>query len=373
MNTHPLSLLRHNIKCLITTRINSTAVQMKDRLYRMKNVAGICFLWTMFTATAFGQSAAGVILFPATPDPATDKCLIRVYMPGADDKAELRILDKADNQVETISIAGNGGIQSGVVNLSALPMGTYTCQLYYKGEIVKSILFKHGVADNTPAKFDSSSIFRRLAQIELRLKDLEFNEEIRRVDYNRLDSITNRRIDGIKPAGGAVSSGAVVDNDSLQKKLRELNRDVARIRLKLESFEHVMEQLDILKLSKKTFENPMKKGATYNLTRIYFNSGNYDFLPKSRAELDDLVSVLNEFPLLAIHIMGHTDNVGKYEANMELSRQRAKMVYNYLISKGIAANRLSYEGFGPDKPFVENVTEEDKAINRRVEFVILKE
>ena len=358
------SIMSHK-KCAIVQNGNNVGVKI---------IAAIAFCVFMCGGIK-AQSTQNLLMFSATPNPADDKCLVRVYLPVADENAELRLLNKKDSLVQTVPIKGGVGIQSGVLNLSILPIGTYTCQLYYQGKISQSNLIYHAVNDGgkVGSKWDSNSIYKRLAEMELRIKDLAFNQEIRKEDHLRLDSITNRRIDAIKP-GAAVSNVApAVDNDSLQRKFRELNRDVARLRLKIESFEYVMQQLDVLKLSKKKFENPMKKGSTYNLTRIYFNSGNYDFLPKSRQELDDLVSVLTEFPMLAINIMGHTDNVGNYEANMELSRQRAKMVYNYLIGKGVAASRLSYEGFGPNKPFVENVTEEDKAVNRRVEFVILKE
>ena len=134
-----------------------------------------------------------------------------------------------------------------------------------------------------------------------------------------------------------------------------------------------MRELAILKVRNKLSENPMKKGNKYTLTRIYFESNNSDFLEKSKLELDDLVGVLNEFPSIVIQIKGHTDNVGNYGANISLSKERAKNVYAYLVSKGIDANRLSYDGYGSNQPFTENITEEDRAINRRVEFVIMKE
>ena len=366
-------LLNSNFDKGIMNHKPCAIVQNRKRAV-LRLFTSVGFLVFMGIVMLSAQNPQGLLMFSATPNPADDKCLVRVYLPVEDKNAEFRIIDKGDSLVQVIPIAGGVGIQSGVINLSVLPIGTYTCQLYYQGRISQSNLIYHSVNSGakTVNKWDSNSIYKRLADMELRIKDLAFNQEIRREDHLRLDSITNRRIDAIKP-GGAVANVAPVDNDSLQRRLRDLNRDVARLRLKIESFEYVMQQLDVLKLSKKKFENPMKKGSTYNLTRIYFNSGNYDFLPKSKQELDDLVSVLTEFPLLAINIMGHTDNVGNYEANMELSRQRAKMVYNYLIGKGVAASRLSYEGFGPNKPFVENITEDDKAVNRRVEFVILKE
>ena len=77
-------------------------------------------------------------------------------------------------------------------------------------------------------------------------------------------------------------------------------------------------------------------------------------------------------PKLRIEISGHTDNQGNAAANVILSRNRAKSVYDFLIRTGIEANRLSYEGYGQAKPIASNETEEGRQLNRRTEFIILE-
>jgi outer membrane protein OmpA-like peptidoglycan-associated protein len=72
---------------------------------------------------------------------------------------------------------------------------------------------------------------------------------------------------------------------------------------------------------------------------------------------------------VAIH--GHTDNVGDPYENLELSTNRAKAVFNYLIIQDIDPTRLKFKGFGASKPIASNQTVEGKAKNRRTEFVIL--
>ena len=337
----------------------------------VKAVAFFFLLIGICADTLNGQNVQGAVMYAATPNPTLDKCLVRLYLPRVDEKAEVRILNSKDSVIQIIPIPGGVGIQSAAVNLGGLPMGTYTCQLFYEGWINQSTLIYHQARDSRNTRFDSVSVFKLLTDLELKIKDLQFNEEMKRQDQLRLDSMP----DSEAGTGSAKrkKANATIEYDTLISKLKDLNSDIVSLRQKIESFEDVMRELDALKLTKKAYDNPMKKGTTYSLTRIYFRSGNFDFLPKSKEELDDLASVLNEFPKLVIHIMGHSDNVGSYQANVELSQQRAKMVYNYLISKGIAANRLSYEGFGPDKPLTENITEQDRAANRRVEFVILKE
>ena len=74
---------------------------------------------------------------------------------------------------------------------------------------------------------------------------------------------------------------------------------------------------------------------------------------------------------LKIEIGGHTDNQGNDEYNMNLSLERAKSVYNYLISKGISADRMSYKGYGETKPIASNDTEEGRQLNRRTEFKVI--
>jgi outer membrane protein OmpA-like peptidoglycan-associated protein len=74
---------------------------------------------------------------------------------------------------------------------------------------------------------------------------------------------------------------------------------------------------------------------------------------------------------MTIELSGHTDNKGKDKYNMNLSLNRAKAVYTYLIEHGIKENRLRYKGFGATQPIADNKTDEGRAKNRRVEFKIL--
>ena len=75
---------------------------------------------------------------------------------------------------------------------------------------------------------------------------------------------------------------------------------------------------------------------------------------------------------MEIEIRGHTDNVGGHDANIKLSNDRAAAVKNYLINKGINEPRVRSIGFGETKPLKKNDTDKNRQINRRVEFVILK-
>ncbi len=102
---------------------------------------------------------------------------------------------------------------------------------------------------------------------------------------------------------------------------------------------------------------------------INFEFGKSAINKNSYAYLDK-IAMLMQRTNLSVEIKGHTDNVGKEDFNMELSRKRAKAVYDYLIKKGVGSSKLSYTYYGMTKPIASNDMEEGRLINRRVEFEI---
>jgi len=122
----------------------------------------------------------------------------------------------------------------------------------------------------------------------------------------------------------------------------------------------------------KTVElQPIEKNTSFVLNNVFFDVDKYELKPQSYAELNKLVDFLKKNPTLKIEIQGHTDNTGTHEHNMKLSENRAKAVYDYLLSKGIHANRMSYKGYGETMPIDTNSTAEGRAKNRRTEIKIL--
>lgn len=110
----------------------------------------------------------------------------------------------------------------------------------------------------------------------------------------------------------------------------------------------------------------VKKRLAFAATAIQFDLGKSTIKKTSNKLLDEVVSILNDYPDYNMTIEGHTDNTGNAAKNMELSRDRAAAVKNYFISKGIASDRLSSEGFGDTKPVQSNKTAAGRAKNRRV-------
>ncbi|MGZ3921651.1 MAG: OmpA family protein [Bacteroidia bacterium] len=116
---------------------------------------------------------------------------------------------------------------------------------------------------------------------------------------------------------------------------------------------------------------PIDTGSVVELKNVFFDVNKWELKPESKAELDKLASFLAKNPTLHIELGGHTDNSGDKKFNVTLSTNRAKAVYEYLITKGkIEEDRLSYKGYADKKPKVPNDTPENKAKNRRTEFKV---
>lgn len=105
---------------------------------------------------------------------------------------------------------------------------------------------------------------------------------------------------------------------------------------------------------------------------ITFDFAKSTIKPESYDYLDKLATTLIRSNR-RIEVKGHTDNVGSADFNMDLSRQRAEAVVEYLVKKGVNRNNLTYSFYGMTRPLATNDTEEGRAMNRRVEFTILNE
>lgn len=104
--------------------------------------------------------------------------------------------------------------------------------------------------------------------------------------------------------------------------------------------------------------------------KILFAFSKSDIGDSAKKNLNNLVSILNQYPNTNIEIQGHTDSRGTDEYNMGLSERRATAVRNYLQSQGIDPIRMTTRGFGESAPAYSNDTPEGMAQNRRVEFLI---
>lgn len=118
--------------------------------------------------------------------------------------------------------------------------------------------------------------------------------------------------------------------------------------------------------------SPIEVGSVVRLNNIFFDFAKATLKPESFPELDRVVTFLEENKTLELEIAGHTDNIGSDATNQKLSQARAQSVVDYLIVNGVNQSRLIAKGYGESRPVAFNNTDEGRAMNRRVEFKVLK-
>ena len=116
---------------------------------------------------------------------------------------------------------------------------------------------------------------------------------------------------------------------------------------------------------------PIKRGLAATLNNIFFDVDKYEIKEKSKTELNKTAKFLETNPEVRIEISGHTDNSGSATHNLELSLNRAKAVYDFLLDQGINSKRLEYQGYGANAPIAPNDSESNRQLNRRIEFRVL--
>ena len=217
----------------------------------------------------------------------------------------------------------------------------YSFDLYDKAKPEK-VLFVSGTV-----KSESES---EMSHTRIELK----NMETKKISEIPLDSITgkytavapfnNNYIMTVKKEGYVYETRYISKADSIYKAPAHLDLEIQQIQL----------------------------NKSYRINDIYFAFNSFELSNESKAVLDLLIEFLSENPAIYIEVQGHTDNIGNDAKNLELSSNRAKSVYNYMVSNKIDSKRLTYKGYGKMVPVASNDTEEGRAKNRRTVFVIIK-
>ena len=115
-------------------------------------------------------------------------------------------------------------------------------------------------------------------------------------------------------------------------------------------------------------EVPQPPKKVFVLEGVNFESGKATITPDSYISLMKVVDIMETFKEATFEIVGHTDNVGSKDKNMQLSADRAAAVKNFLVENGIDESRMVTSGMGDTKPVASNKTPEGRAQNRRIEF-----
>lgn len=119
-----------------------------------------------------------------------------------------------------------------------------------------------------------------------------------------------------------------------------------------------------------SLENDITRTGHASVYGIYFDTGKADVKPESDGALKEIAKLLQKDAALKLYVVGHTDNVGAFASNMDLSKRRGDAVVKVLLTKySVAVARLSAQGDGPTAPVASNDSEDGRAKNRRVELV----
>lgn len=112
------------------------------------------------------------------------------------------------------------------------------------------------------------------------------------------------------------------------------------------------------------------RGTIVSLADILFDFDKATLKRNVEFSLVKVATILNQFPEMKIAVEGHTDNIGKPDYNLELSKRRAQAVHDFLVSQEVASDRMTVAGFGMTRPVADNGTDEGRQKNRRVDLVI---
>ena len=170
---------------------------------------------------------------------------------------------------------------------------------------------------------------------------------------------------------GLRTQGAQLDQNlaNALKRIKQLEAIAAKQR---EVFNKLRTQLDALVKAGKLTVSIVRGQFTVQMSdKILFDSGRYAIKPEAEETLIELTRILAGLQGRRWQVAGHTDSDGTVEFNWRLSANRSRAVTLFMIENGMAAERLSFAGYGQYAPAVSNETDEDKAQNRRIEIVLI--
>jgi OOP family OmpA-OmpF porin len=187
------------------------------------------------------------------------------------------------------------------------------------------------------------------------------------------------------PDGTTAGTGTSSPSDGSFKIVLPYDKNYS-IRASADKFFSISENLNLDSLIKVGYKEihkdlylaPIEVGQVFRLNNVFFDFDKFSLRPESFVELDRVVKFLNDYPNVVIEMSAHTDSKGADDYNMTLSDNRARSVMEYILSKGIATERITSHGYGETKPVAPNANAdgsdnpEGRQLNRRVEFTMLK-
>ena len=253
--------------------------------------------------------------------------------------------------------------------------GTFTINVpYEEGYTVKAAKDGYGQAE-VALNADTDD----LSRVVLQLEKNDFNAE--GIVYNGNDKTPLTGVNvHLCDADGAILKSMVTGADGTYRFGLRANTDY-RVKADKEGFFKQSARISSKGKANNTVIHtdfnlfPLEVDQVVRLDNIYYDLAKWNIRPDAAKELDKLVQTLNDNPTVFIELSSHTDCRGKDAYNMSLSEKRAKSAVDYLISQGIAKERLTHKGYGETKPVetceCSKCTEAEHQANRRTEFKVL--
>jgi len=213
-------------------------------------------------------------------------------------------------------------------------------------------------------------IIGSIAAVLLLINVIQLTERIPKSIFNNAQAAINSS--GVKGALLSVDgrdlilSGTIsqnVDRDALTAGLS--NVDGVRV------VEDNMSTFDPEAAKREAQDNFLSALASIDTSQVAFEPGSVSLTADSRTSLAELIQLLRAYPQFKIRVAGHTDNTGRPEVNLRISKQRAQAVANYLLQRRVGRDQVISQGYGATRPIASNESEEGRARNRRIEINFL--
>ena len=253
-----------------------------------------------------------------------------------------------------------------------VPVMTHVTYSQTKGthEVIVGINFDKWLKKKSPK--DKKDEFARKSDVDSVLAKMQKQIDSLQQATDSLQQAT----DSLQKANSTIQK----TNDALQTQQQEQQEMMKNMQQHMDSFDNIVQQYkkNVSKNPAKNFpskvgkETTGSKGDVFRLNNVTFQNNSSFLIPASYGELDKVADFLKNNPTMTVRINGHTDYLASDSYNQWLSDRRAKRVYDWLLEKGVPAERMTFVGFGKRTPIADNATEEGRAKNRRVEIEILK-
>lgn len=252
--------------------------------------------------------------------------------------------DETGNAIYTCKgQAGGEGVFASIRTALAGVFGADKCKLNTSAEHADTL----PVAEHLPAIF---GLMKGVPNASLNISDKEIH--LNSTDPEALKKL----IDGVK---GVVGADYVVDAEPQLDATTAVNTSLESAKTALDGLNDTATAEDVIK--------------ALNMQIINFATASHAVPDANKAILDTAATKLASLPDARLKITGHTDSQGNHAANQKLSERRANAVREYLVSKGVPAERLEVFGASSDEPVASNATEQGRFQNRRIEFTLIEE